>query len=312
MQLLENNIMRDGTWGPRCGDDGVRTYAVTRELVLDQETLNGPAVLSLPGLPVQFVSRHPFDDVAICKSIEAAHHEEASDCWIVTYGYSNKIRELEQGSASGSPKDQPKHEANPLDRSPKISISTKLFKKTILKDLDGFTIKNTAGVPFAPYQIELPRKVIDVERNLPEFDDNLMNECVGGVNVVAFIGYAERRIKCENASVKYARENGVGYAAVRAQFIVGNDDDILDEETYPDGWWYDWKLNCGFEYLDPNTGKLRPILVNGQRPAQPMLLTLGGALLNSTGRFVAGGAAPIWLGFRVLRDAPLKAIGLFT
>ena len=318
MPVTDFGILADGTWGPRFAPDGTRTYAVRLFAKTDVE-MTGPEVLASAGMPVKFGS-HADVPEAYCVAIsEAIQDVDDATYWTIDYDYSTRVPEFAQAatSASGGPtgggESDPQHnDADPLDRRPVIKLRNKKFKRLVFTDLDGDAIVNAAGVPFEAHTLEVSRLVIDVTRNVPDWDYTLLNLCEDGVNESSFIGYAARRVWCMELTADIEWQQNQSYWKLHGQFVVGNDDDILTTDPArggaADAWWYEWKLNAGYDALDETTGVLTPIfLPGGQRPARPVLLNLFGERLAASQL-----GNPIFLGFRVKRDAPLHALGLFN
>lgn len=309
MPVTDFGILADGTSGPRIAPDGTRTYRVRLFAKTDVE-MSGPDVLAAPGMPVKF-GRHADDPQAVCIDVDCEQDEDDATYWILDYGYSTKVEQFAQagftaaGGLTGSGESDPQHnDTDPIDRRPEIKLRTKMFKKLMFRDMDGLLIDNMAGEPYEMTIIEVPRLVIDITRNLPDFDPELIAETVGAVNVGPFWGYEERQVKCIELTADIAWNNDQSYWRVHGIFAVGNAGDLTHGTTEPGVYWYEWKLNAGYQYLD-SSGVLKPIfLPGGQRPTRPQLLT-------ATGDRAPVGAAPIFLGFRVCPDASFAALGLF-
>lgn len=320
MSVVEANRLADGTSGPRWGADGSRAYKERWEVITDNEDDDISVVLAFSSLPRQFVSAHRWDAAAFCTDLDANQHEDDPTYWILDFDYKTRVPEFAQGTAAGgnqggSGGEPPAHEQNPLDRRPKVRITSRHEKRPMLRDLDGRLIKNLAGTLYEPRQQDVSVCVIHVERNIPDFDFTLVNTCNGAVNATGFLGFIDRQVKCENLTADENWDQGVYYWKVSGDFIVGTDDlipiafDAGVEASYL-GYWYDWRINAGLEHLDG--GVLKPIFVQGQRPSRPLLLDAAGGLLNDTGLLASASDQPIWIGFRVLRDADLGALGLFN
>lgn len=312
MAVIEINDLARGTWGPRWGPEGRRTYRITKEVITDGDD-PGPDVMGDSRLPQQFQTTHPNDPKAFCVGADPEQDEDDATYWRIAYDYSTNVPEFAQaavspsGGVSGGGTSDPSYDVdNPLNRPPKIRLRNKRFKRTRFVDLDGDPIENAAGVPFEAYQEEVSRLVIDITRNLPDFDYELLNRCEDGVNEAAFIGFPARKVWCMECTADPEYDKETFFWIVHAIFVVGNDDDILttdpDRGGGPDAWWFEWRLNAGYDKLV--NGALVPIRPHGQRPARPVLLDLFGDELQSS-------QDPIYLGFRVKRDAPLHALGLF-
>lgn len=320
MSVLEANRLADGTSGPRWGADGSRSYKERWEVITDDEDDDISVVLAFSALPRQFITAHRWDAAAFCTDLDANQHEDDRTYWTLDFDYKTRVPEFAQGTAaggnqSGSGGEPPAHEQNPLDRKPKVRITSRFEKRPMLRDLDGRLIKNLAGTLYEPRQRDVSVSVIHVERNIPDFDYDLVNACNGAVNETGFLGNIDRKVKCENLSADENWDQGVYYWKVSADFIVGTDD-LIPIEFDPDveasylGYWYDWRINAGLEQLVG--GVLKPIiLASGQKPSRPLLLDSDGALLNGTGLLANATDQPIWIGFRVLRDAEFNALGLF-
>ena len=311
MAVTDFNILANGTWGPRISPDGTRTYQVALEVITDSET-SGPDVLAAPGMPVKY-GTHADDPQAYCVSVECEQNEDDHNYWVLTYGYSTRVGQFAQagfsagggltGSGTGESGAPPEFDDdNPLAQPPVIKLRTKLFKKTVFRDLDELLIDNQAGDLYEGTVIEVPRLVIDITRNLASFDPELIAETVGSVNVGAFWGYEARQVKCEELTADVEWKNNATFWRVHGVFAVANAGDLI-HSSEAGVYWYEWKVNAGYNYLSGTT--LIPILLRGQRPARPQLLT-------ATGGLAAIGATPIFLGFRVCPDASFGALGLFS
>ena len=257
---------------------------------------------------------HPDDPLAFCTEIDPEQDEDDATYWVITYKYSTQVPAFAQGKPDGTNQTgsggHPEVPQNPLDRKPKVRIAGKMFKRLTWRDLDDIPIVNKAGQPYEGTMLEVPRAVIHVSRNIEGFDYDIVNRCKGGVNDNVFLDWEARRVKCEELTAEENFEQGQYFWKVQGEFIVANQDDLMGNAVTSGYWWYEWKLNAGFEYLNAS-GALTPFDVRGQKPSRPMLLSATGTRLNNTGLWVAGGANPIYLGFRVLRDAPLNSLGLF-
>lgn len=319
MAVTSFNTLADGTWGPEVDANGVYTYQITMEAFTNDAGDTGDSVLATQNLPIQYVTKHPSNPLARVMTARAKQDENDHTYWVLTYGYSTSIRVLAQSSGApaggGSPSSPgagnstPTHSVNPLDRRPKISLKTKSYKKPIFKSLVGTPITNAAGELFEATTIEVQRLLIDVRRNILDFTYEYLNLMTGSMNALTFLGFDPFRVKCEMLEATEHFENEQFYWEIHGQFIVGTAADILDA-AYPAAWWSEWKLNAGFHYL--NGGVLTPCLVNGQRPSRPLLLAADGSLLNGTGRYVAGGADPIYYPFKVLDEYDFNLLGLFN
>lgn len=314
MPVTEFNIMAEDTWGPRVDPSGTVNYRVTLEAFTDNPNDTGPQVVGAPGMPVKFGS-HADDENAFCVSVDAKQHEDDATYWILTYDYTTRPEQLAQvaidnaGGLTGEGEEDPQHnDADPLDRRPKIKLRTRKIKRMRFADLDGRPIQNFAGVPFAAHMEEVTRLVIDVTRNVPNFDPAMVTNCTDGVNEVPWLGLAKRQIWCADLTADVDREKQITFFAVHCELVIGKPSDILNDVPanggLVDGYWAEWKLNAGYDEIDMATGRLKAIKIDGQRPAQPVLLNLFGGKL-------AAGQNPIFLGFRVKEDAPLHALGLF-
>jgi hypothetical protein len=309
--VIEWNYLANGTWGPKVGANGERTYQITIEAITNDGADPGVLVLSTTGFPRQYESQHPNDPFALCVEIDPKQDEDDAAYWVITYGYSTKIPQLAQANLSGgggSPTESPSYDVdNPLARPPKVRWSDKMFKRTVFTDQDGVVIANKAGELFEPYQDEVPRLVLHVQRNLAEFDKDLIPQCVGGVNVSGILGYEPRQILCQKLEATIERDKLVTYYDASGEFVIAADDDLITGG--PAGsWWYDVRINAGFHYWDPVTNKLKDITTpNGQRPSRPVLLNTAG----TAAIYIRDGGVPNYCWFRVKRDAPFVSTGLF-
>lgn len=308
MPVTEVNMLAKGTWGPRVGPSWSREYQITYEAFTSSASDSGLTVISYTGLPSLF-GPHPEDSGAFCTNIDPQQDEDDATYWIIVYRYSTRVPEFAQGTPEGGSQGNPTHPESPLDRKPKVRVTGKMVKRLTFRDLAGNPIVNSAGIPYEGKMLEIPRCVIHVTRNLPEFDYNLINVCKGAVNETVFLGYEAGRVKCEDLTADENYEQETYFWRVQGEFIVANVDDLMGNAETSGMWWYDWRLDAGFEYWTGS--KLRPAMIDGQKPGRPLLLDGSGGLLNGTGRWVSGGDDPVFRGFQEFRDAPLGDLGLF-
>jgi len=297
MSVIAFNELADGRRGPKIGPEGTRTYTRVFEAITDNPADTGPFVVSFAQAPVKY-GPHPDDYFARCTDVDPLQDPDAATYWRLTYSYSTRPRLLAQVRPDGKPEESPKvDEDNPLNEHPEIDWETKYFKVPMEADLEGKPYVNAAGVPFETYLEERPRLVMNVSRNLVEFNQQLIVECEGALNDQLFLGQGTKKIKCERIRAKAGWKKNQGFVKVSAQVIIcGPDED-----------WVLRKLNAGYEYWDAASGKLKKIYVDGQLPSRPQLLSEDGTKVL----YIRKGDKPNYIEFRNLRSADLNQLGLF-
>lgn len=306
MPVVEVNTLADENTGPFFGPFGSRRYVRWYEVRTDVFE-PGLTIVSHPAIPRQFVTVLLGDDAdAYCVLVHPFRNPDDHLYWTVRAEFSTDVEEFRQGSISGGAH-TPTWDENPMLRPPVFEVGTKYIRHTFIKDLDNRWIRNRAGDPYPPIVREIPFLHIHVERNFDIVDFPLLNYCNGAINDIQVGIWARRQVKFENGRAQSQFDQGVHYWRVSGDFYFGNDDLILNSDPNTggsdEGWWYEWKLNAGYHKLVG--GVLKSILTpSGQRPANPRPLAFDGTEL-------AAGADPIFLAFKVLRDAPIHLLGLF-
>ena len=310
MAVLDYYMTADGSKGPMYGADGTRTYKQKWHATTDTEE-TWQTIANAIGI-VQFQTAHYSDPFALAIDADFEQDEDDDNHWIVNYTFSTKLNELAQislaGGGGGAPTQGSGHDPEePLTWAPKVRWSTKMFKRVRIRDNDGKLYANAAGEVLEASMKEFPRLVLNVQRNIVDFDVSLLLRLPGSVNGEECIGYEWRRIKCERltAEPKYDKQR---YWSVEGEFIIASPSDV-STVIWPGipafGWWYDKRLNAGYQEI--RNGTRRPIFQNGQKPTRPVPLT-------QTGRVCTDFDPPVdpnFLYFRELDDADFNGTGLF-
>lgn len=302
MAVTEFNVLAKGN-EPSIDRDRSRTWTLVIEAITDSATDDFDTVVGTVGFPRQFVSTHPNDPEAFCVSVKGQQHEDDATYWELTYTYKTAVPEFAQGTPDGTGQSDPQHSDDPLDRAPQIRLYTRMIKVPTFFDYNGNGLINSAGSPYETWNRELPILVIDARKNVSAFLFDNLNDIVGSVNDAEFRGWEKRRVKCETLEASPKFDKGF-YWDLHGQIAVGRTAQIIDTSASiggSDGWWFDWKLNAGYEIWDAIAGKLRPIIMpGGQRPSRPQPLNAAGtAVINLRN----GVDRPVWNAFRICPDA---------
>ena len=169
-------------------------------------------------------------------------------------------------------------------------------KKSVIVDINGNAIVNSAGDPFKDsIEIDDNRTVLTVVQNMLTYDPQVAGNYRGHLNVAAFAGFAPKTVLCTNitASLRFDKNAGGGtgegsYYEVTFIFQInekGWDRKILDR---------------GFNYLV--SGTVTPITNDGQPPSEPMLL-------NGSGGILAVGGTPAFVNYDVYPTADFSVFG---
>lgn len=293
-------LLADGTKGPTIEKDGTRTYKQRWNAQTDDDNMTGPQVVSYGGLPRKYYP-HPDDFLARCISLDNAEQDpDEPRYWVIDYTYSTLVRNLGQMKPDGSTQQNPSFDDdNPLNQPPEITFDTKYFKEIAERDLDGKLIANAAGEPYELTIIEKPRLVMDIARNLPQFNPQLIVQIEGAVSGGPFLWAGPRKCKCEKLKASGKWQKNVPYVRVEGQFVFARDSDD----------WLMKKLNAGFVYWDAvNTTWVPIYLPSGQLPTRPVPLTADGTDYFFPKENPAG---INFITFRTLDDADFLSIGLF-
>lgn len=190
------------------------------------------------------------DANAFAQSIEAVPVSEDGCQWHVTVNY--------------VPID-PQSLIPPTERDVKVSWDSEESERIADFDVDGNPVVNAAGDPFdPPVMVDQSRRILTIERNEADFDDQWVDQFVDKVNANTFYGRAAGEVLCKKitASTQFDSEDGA-YWSVRYEFHVN-----------PDGW-KSRPLNAGMRQLV--SGVLAPILDKGVPVSQPVPLDSLGA-----------------------------------
>lgn len=194
-------------------------------------------------------------------------------------------------TASYGPYDATAWSQNPIEWPLKLSWSWAQYERIIWADVDGNPILNSAGDPFSdPVTIDDSRPVLRVTRNEATFDPALVDLYRDKVNSGAFCGAPAGYVKmaAPTAELAFNPDAGGFYYVVTYEFHFNRDG------------WKKSILDQGF--AEKVSGKLKPIMNQGQKVDEPVPLNGSGA------RLPVGGTA-VFLEFDVYEEADFSALG---
>jgi hypothetical protein len=265
---------------PTIGKDFHREYSPLRvEVITDDDNAGWPLVLTFIG--INLFSTHPDDSAAYCVNIKPQRDMDNPRYWIVEYQYSTKI-DITVDNNTGQP--QPQTQTNPLERKGRIRFSTRRYQEAIIKDITGNPLRNTALDPFDHVE-DRALLTIQIQRNLPlaspfgnipVFNALTIADYVGSINSVAFLGFSNREVLCDDLEAEPKQESGgPPYWDVNALFVIKP---FKGTGKALRGGWLTRKLNAGYRELVD--GAWVAIEENGQRPARPVLLDINGQQMD--------------------------------
>lgn len=258
-----------------------RSYTRTFRVVTDDPHIGPAVVRESVGIAIgeTYSTGSEYDDGAYCLNKSASCTSEDGKQWVVTVSY-------------GPPPDpeNPNNES-PTLQPPEMSWSFDPRQRPIEVDIEGRTICNTVGDPFATAVLrDDSRPVLSVVRNEAFFNAPMAWMLRDTVNSDAFLGAPAGTVKVSNISSQRQFSSEFGFYWKTSY-----------EFTYDaDG--FDTKLvNAGLRALD-DEGNLKNILVQGTPISEPVLLSEQGEQLDPN-------APPHILKFKVYNET---SFGVFN
>lgn len=219
----------------------------------------------------------------------ATQRPEDMRIWRVRITYSNKFdARLPGGGSGGAPGaagGQPPTDrtTNPLAEPVRWGMSFVRVMESVLEDLDGFKVLNSAGVPFANgYERPMPVAQVTAQKNYSSFLFADAEDWYDAVNVGTWHGLPNYSVKVDGITIQEEYRNDTSFLAVTWTFLVNTRK-----------LWYPTKiLNKGSHYKrNPGVDDtLVPFRDRSGNPYEGLLTATGGAL--------AAGAAPTYQSFR--------------
>lgn len=260
--------------------DGVKTYSRAYRFKASSQSDDEASLLSHVSAP-QYGSVHPNDAGAWCNSRQA----RSTSGWVDWTLY---IKWSSQRQLAVDPTTEPAI----------ITVSTEQFQKVADRDLDGYSICNSAGDPFdPPYMMDDSRRVITVSKNMPGHPSWLLSYA-DVVNTDAFSVkggfYAIGQGKVQRVSIGEQQiRNGV-------QFVVVS----LDIHLQRDGWLLR-PLDAGFREISA-AGRINILnTIDFQQPTAPVPLNGSGVAIANPTTLNA-----IYRSFTVYKKLPFSALPL--
>lgn len=212
--------------GPRNGKNtkGVKTYVRAFRLSTTLQSEGPYAVGSHPSLPLMG-SAHNEDSGAWCYDISIDNTDPWKG-WTATYQYSSE-REFA---------------TDPTLDPAIITVNTEQFQKVADRDIDGYSICNSAGDPFdPPYMMDDSRRVIMVSKNMSGHPSWLL-DYQDVVNIDSFtvkgVTYTAGQGKVQRVSIGEQQvRNGVPFVVVQIEIHLQRDG------------WHLKPLDAGFRQL---------------------------------------------------------------
>lgn len=275
-------------------DEPLRSWEHTFRVVVDSATMTQSEILQGAwglGLPLQW-QQHPFDvpappaqmvatDFSMTETDVPERHEvrvtfnlfvnpgDEPGLWTTTTGQSEYAVEAAYAVGGEATVDD---DGNPTG-----------------------AIVNAAGLPFIP-PLTVPESflVLTCEQSFLDIDEaEIVEDYLHHVNrEAAFRGHAAGLVYMAEFNATPDYRQGVHFKKCRFVFHVKKRG------------WAQKPLNCGFEYIDPDTGNLlTATTVGGQPVSDPVLLDLDGQKLPS-------GAPAVFLNFDTAPSADFNDLGL--
>ncbi len=253
-----------------------RTYSRVFQVLMDDPT-DGPLLArSAPGIAINdtYVTTTESDSDSICTSVSSSCVSADFLTWEV--------------SAEYSPKPD-----NPLTASADVKWSFAQFERTTERDINGTAILNSADDPFAEaVVIDDSRPVLSVTKNVSSFSPSLAFYYRDATNSTSFYGAGTEQVKVSNISATYVVDDfWGGYWQLSFEFA-------FDPQKFTKK-----ILDQGYRYVDPEDGKKKNILVQGQPVNDPHLLDGDGNKLDS-------GGSPVFKTFSVYPKLPFSVFGI--
>jgi hypothetical protein len=193
-----------------------------------------------------------WDTYSFCKSLQASPYGDDGLSWHVTAQY---------GALSDK-----QREDNPLNEPVQYTRGFVNTQAPVWYDVYGNPIRNTAGDCFATQiQKDVSCATLTVSRNLWYDAGSIFLYYVNSVNATWFQGCPPRTWRCMNASVSSQYNKNVGtYFRTSIEFLFN---------PFRHGVWIESR---GVREYDWNTGKLKPVIINGTVCNDPVPLDQNG------------------------------------
>lgn len=243
----------------------------TRKLVITANQAIGPAtarqaVQSYGPVNIGYYYDTPLesDYFAFCTDIHCEMQNKDSRSYIATIEY--------------GPFD-PRIVENPLNKPLELDWDGEIYQEAYDVDVNGNNVLNSAGDPFDPPATrDRTRPILTIVRNQSTFDESLAESLADSVNSDVFLGASPGNCKVGAIKAKVAYDPIAGlYWQVTYRFMFNKNG------------WQDSILDAGLRKLDPSTGLITQILVEGTPATTPVPLSQGEPL--------ALDAAPVYLSF---------------
>lgn len=279
-------------WSQRTGSankEGVREY-VKSFLVRVDSAEDGPIkILSDLRIPQKYITTYQTitesDPGARVVEVECRQEGEGYWLWMVVCRYSSDWR------------DEQRNDPDPLLRPPAKSWGSKPSEEPFEEDLDGEPVVTATREPFdPPVTRRKGNRTLRITMFLPFYNPQVADEYEYSCNEQTFFGYDPGKVLLTSVTGQDHFEGEFTCAQV-----------TFDFEMKKDGWENISVLNQGYMEVNPGNGDLfRPILVNGQPPSRPRLLSEVGAQLDLATE------DPVFLSFRAIPKKDFAKLGVPT
>lgn len=239
-----------------------RRYTVCHLVTSDSVTEDPTAVRAAPG--VSYLDAYVNDTGALARSIqEAQPSQDTPNIWTVTIEYS---------TTAANPSE---YSTNPLLRIFRPRDFFEKYKKPVWRDVNGSSIRNSAGDLIQGLEKNVNRRVLEWEKNVQSYDGEWASQFLDCLNSAPFYGQAALYWQVDDIRADPQYENGYEFYRVVFRFVHEPDGFQLVE---PDK---------GFFYNHATRGKVR-FQTDGVPDPEPRLLDGTGSPLSDAQTLMAG------------------------
>lgn len=228
-----------------------------------------------------------------CTSVRLAQEDAADACiWIATVTWSALTLGRSAANTSVNPEQR---NQNPLSRPAILYFGQERFQRTMIRDMDGNAIVNSAGDPFEQGVVkDEVRPTFTITKNVSTFPLNLWRDATNSVNADTFLGLDPGTVRLVSFTGQEGFENDITFFTQVGSFSIASDFE-KDWKAHP--------LDCGYQQLVG--GELTEIfLPGGMRPSTP-------PRLNGAGVPLAPGDPSVFLDFTLYHSYVFGDLGFF-
>lgn len=263
------------------GRSGSRTYKwehiYKRKFRIVSNQQIGPAtaieaLISYAGvnLGVEYNNGVESDAFSWCRNISCEEENRDGLSYILTCEY--------------GPFDLVRNPENPLDKPIDLEWDDVVFQAPVDEDIDGNAIVNSAGDPFdPPLMRDQSREVLTITWNQATFDQAWAKSLRDHINTDSFMGSDPYTVKVKGIKGKLEYNAIAGYFW-KVQYVF----------EFKESTWIESILDAGMRQLDPTTGVLDVISIEGTPATTPVPLLDGAPLPD--------GEDPSYLDFHIYQE----------